>query len=96
MAHTGKHIERFAAHALGGRIGTQEFGVLRFQCLQFLELPVVFSVGNRRFIQHVVAVSVCMQLRVKFFNALLDAINSIGSLLCRRAAEKVFGHNNEQ
>ena len=59
---------RFAADALGGRIGREQFGVLRFQRLELAHERVVFGVGDLGLVENVVQVFVVAQL----FAELLD------------------------
>ena len=44
----GKRIHRGTAHALGGRIRSDQFRVCLFEAGQFAEKPVVFEVGDFR------------------------------------------------
>ena len=62
MAHRGKAIEHLADHALGGRVWCAQFRVGILKGLQGLKEPVVFGVGNRRFVEDVVTVVVTVDL----------------------------------
>ena len=62
VAHAGKGIQRLAAHALGGGIGRDQFGVRGLYGLQGLKQAVVLGIGNLRVVQHVVAMGVRMKL----------------------------------
>ena len=46
----------------GGGIWKGEFGMLRFERLQFAEQPVVFRIGNERRIQHIIGMVVPLDL----------------------------------
>jgi hypothetical protein len=46
----------FATHALSGRIGRDEVGMLGLDLLKFAEQLVVFRVGQLRLVEHVVGV----------------------------------------
>ncbi len=72
MAHLGETVERLAAHALGGRIGSAQLGVGVFQRLQLLEQAVVLCVGDLRRVKDVVAMGVVMQLLAQGLCALLE------------------------
>ena len=67
-----KPSSALAAHALGGRIGRQQLGVLRLQLLQFAEQLVVLGVRDLRLVQHVVAMRVVMQQLAQRIDAFLD------------------------
>ena len=70
MANRGKLRQGLATHTLCGRIWLLEFRVSGFHRLQLLKQLVIFSVRQRRFIQHVVAMGVQMQKLVQLFDAL--------------------------
>jgi hypothetical protein len=61
-------LARFAADALGGRIGGDQFGVLGFEGLEPAHERVVFGVGNLGSVQDVILVFVVAEL----FRELLD------------------------
>ena len=62
MTDLAERRQRFAADPLGRRLGGDQFGVFGLQGLEFTEQPVVFRVGNRRLVEHVVAVVVGVDL----------------------------------
>ena len=55
MGHRGKLLAGPAAHALGGRVGTEKLRVLPLQVRQFVDQAVVFKVGDRRRVFLVIA-----------------------------------------
>ena len=69
VAHRHKTIEHHTEDALRRRIGGQQFGVHGLNGLQFLEQPVVLGIWNCRRVEHVVAVSVGLQLPAQFEGA---------------------------
>ena len=58
----------FAADALGGRIRSEQFGMLGFQRLELAHQRVVFGVGDLRIVEHVILMFVVAQ----FLAELLD------------------------
>ena len=66
MAYLGERREGGVAHALGGRIGRHQFGMLGLQAFEFAKQPVVFSVGNAGFVEHVVTVIVQVKFGTQF------------------------------
>ena len=62
MAHRRKAVEHLADDALRRRVGGAQRRVRGLQGLQFLEQAVVLGVGQLRRVEHVVAVSVVLQL----------------------------------
>ncbi|OQA27809.1 MAG: hypothetical protein BWY59_00991 [Verrucomicrobia bacterium ADurb.Bin345] len=66
VAHGREFLQRFAADALGGGVGRDERGELRFEVLEFAVEAVVFAVGNFRpgldVVQAVVAVELLAEL----------------------------------
>jgi hypothetical protein len=60
-----KAIQHSADDALGGRVGCDQFRVIRFQLLQLLEQSVVFCIGDLRCVEHVVLVRMVVQLLVQ-------------------------------
>ena len=65
MLHRRKLGGRLAAHTLGGRIGTDQFGMGRLQRLKFTEQPVVLGVRHRWIVEYVIGVVVTLQLRAQ-------------------------------
>ena len=61
MPHTGECGQGRGAHALGGRIGADQFRVHRLDRLQGPKQAVVLGIGNGGRIQHVVAVRMLVQ-----------------------------------
>ena len=62
MAHLAERRQRFATDPLGRRLGSDQLGVFGLQGLEFAEKPVVLRIGNRRLVEHVVAVVVGVDL----------------------------------
>ena len=50
----GKFFQRFAADPAGGRVGRGKFRELFFQFFKLGVKPVVFAVGDFRFVQDIV------------------------------------------
>ena len=73
MAHRCQAGHGRAAHALGGRIGRQQFGVLKLQRLQPLVGAVVFGVGHFGRVLHVVLVPPQAQLHTQRVHFVFDS-----------------------
>jgi hypothetical protein len=71
MAHGAETLARFAADTLGGRIVRYQFGMLRFERLQFVHQAIEPAIGDRRLVEHVIAVFVLADFAAQpldFFN----------------------------
>jgi hypothetical protein len=64
-----KTLGRFAAHALGGRVGSHEFGVLGLDALELVHQRVVGGVGDLRRVENVIQVLVAAQFGAQFHDA---------------------------
>ena len=62
VCHRAEAGDGFVANSLGRRIGSDEFGVISFQALQFAHQAVVLDVGNLRIIEHMIEIAVMTQL----------------------------------
>ncbi|OIQ72571.1 hypothetical protein GALL_458000 [mine drainage metagenome] len=58
VPHRGELGQGLAADALGGRLGSAQFGMRCFERLQFAEQRVVIRVGHQRGVEHVVGMVV--------------------------------------
>ena len=65
MAHFRELARRFGAYALSRRIRRAQIGIRRFQRFELAHQPVVFGVGNRRFVEDVIAMVGVVDLRAQ-------------------------------
>jgi hypothetical protein len=84
VAHRHEAVEHAADDPLGGRVGGQQLGVRRLDRLQLLEQAVVFGVGDRRVVEHVVAVGMLLQQLAQRGGAQRRRIVGIGGRTGRR------------
>ena len=68
VRHLDETFARLAAHALGGRIGRQQFGMLRLQIAQLAHQRVVFGVADLGLVENVVQVLVVAQRFAQLFD----------------------------
>ena len=91
MAHRGQAVHHRPNHPLRGRIGGDELGVRGLQSLQFTERTVVFGIGHRGRIQHVILVRPVVDLVAQRFD--LDGwLRNISGLWGRKQVE-ILGHD---
>ena len=69
MLDTGKGLNRYAANALGGRVGRAPFRVGLLQALQLAKQAVVFPIGQDGCVQHVIQMPMVAQLVAQFGHA---------------------------
>ena len=75
MPHRRQALHHRADHALRGRIGRNQLGVLGLQRLQLAKHAVVFGIGHRGRILHVIRVRPAVQLRTQrvYFGSRFDS-----------------------
>ena len=62
MPHLTKTRQGRTTDALGRRVGSHQLRVRCFYGLEFMKQAVVFRIRNRRFIEHVIAIVVLVEL----------------------------------
>ena len=80
MGYLLKLAQGFAAHPLGGRIGSCQFRVSGFQLFQHPQKAVIFKVRHLRIIQHIIAVVGILQKLSQFQNSLFGIHNILRSV----------------
>ena len=73
VRHLGELVERLGAHALGGRVGRHELGVLGLEVAQLVQQRVVDVVAHLGVVEDVVAVVVMVELAPQLGGPLLVA-----------------------
>ena len=74
MANLEETFARFAADALGGRVGRDQFGMLGLELLQLFKKLVELKIADLRIVKHVVAVLVVADLLTQCVNFFLDSV----------------------
>ena len=73
-ANLDETFARFAADALGGRVGRDQFGILGLEFLQLFKKFVELEIADLRIVEHVVAVLVVADLLTQCVNFFLDSV----------------------
>ena len=87
VTHFGERALRLGADALGRRIGRRELGMRGLDRLQLAHQLVVFDVGDRRLVEHVIAVVGLVDARAQLGGA-CGKIGWSGGFLRHRAGKR--------